>query len=383
MAEQNASSRLVVGCMTGTSIDAIDCALVRIDGRGLAMKASLVRGSTQSLGELRAPLRALAEQRPMSAGEIAKMAMEFGTLHAEAIGRLLMSERADLICVHGQTVFHAPPLSWQLMNPWPIVRAIRTPVVYDLRGADLASGGQGAPVTPLADHILLADWPGLELGCCIVNLGGFANATVLAKTECDSSGQSAVRGFDICPCNQLLDRIARETMGREFDTDGAEAAQGKVDTKVSSELTSLAAESGGGIRSLGTGDEAFTWLNTNRTRLAPRDLAATACDAIAAVIAARCAGSGPMLLAGGGAKNRSLFAALQRHAVSNGIPSVHPSDQFGLSSEYREAMEFAVLGALCDDRVPITLRGVTGVSEPVPISGSWAGLGIERATSRH
>jgi len=360
--------------MTGTSIDAIDCALVKIEGHGLELKASLVRASSQPLGALRAPLRAIAEQKPVNAGEIAKIAMEFGVLHADAIGRLLGSEHANLVCVHGQTVFHGPPTSWQLMNPWPIVQAIRAPVVFDLRGADLASGGQGAPITPLADQILLAGHAGLEHGCCVVNLGGFANATLLAGGK---GRDGSVRGFDICVCNQLLDRIARETMGCEFDKDGREAANGQVDARAAKELAQSLSDSSGKTRSLGTGDEYFSWLELQRTRLPAWDLAATACDAIASVIAVRCSGSGPMLLAGGGSRNRTLFAAIRKQAAVAGIPSVHLSDEFGLSSEFREAMEFAVLGALCQDRVPITLPGVTGVREPAPISGAWAGVGFQ------
>ncbi|MBN8596532.1 MAG: anhydro-N-acetylmuramic acid kinase [Planctomycetes bacterium] len=373
MGDQPVHSRLVVGCMTGTSIDAIDCALVRIEGRGLALRASLVRAVSHSLGVLREPLRAVAEQKPVSAGEIARIAMQFGALHAEAIAELLGSDRANLVCVHGQTVFHAPPASWQLMNPWPIVQALGVPVVFDLRGADLAAGGQGAPITPLADEILLAARPELAGGCCVLNLGGFANATLLAG-RAQSAG--AVRGFDICVCNQLLDRIARETMGREYDEDGREAAKGRVDTSAGTELARSLCESGTNRRSLGTGDESFSWLKRYRSRLTPQDLAATACDAIACVIARRCSDSGPMLLAGGGARNRALFSALVRHGAANGVSSVHISDDFGLSSEYREAMEFAVLGALCQDRVPITLAGVTGVRDPAPISGAWAGIGV-------
>lgn len=372
MGDQAVQSRLVVGCMTGTSIDAIDCALVRIEGRGLELRASLVRGASRSLGTLREPLRALAEQKPVSAGEIARIALQFGALHAETIADLLGADRAHLVCVHGQTVFHAPPASWQLMNPWPIVHKLKVPVVFDLRGADLAAGGQGAPITPLADQILLAGRPELARGCCVLNLGGFANATLLAGRTETADG---VRGFDICACNQLLDRIARETMTREFDEDGREAAKGWVDAAAGTELAKLLSESGTSPRSLGTGDESFSWLERYRSRITAQDLAATACDAIASVIARHCSNSGPMLLAGGGSRNRALFSALVRHAGANGVPSVHISDDFGLSSEYREAMEFAVLGALCQDRVAITLPGVTGVRSPAPISGAWAGIG--------
>src|SRR5690349_11659226 len=138
--------RRVVGCMTGTSIDALDASLVEIDGHGLAMRAKPVRNLTRDLGDLAPRLRALAEQQPMTAGQIAAIARDFALLHASAILELLAGEKADLICVHGQTVFHQPPLSWQLMQPAPIAQAVGCPVVYDLRQADLAAGGQGAPI---------------------------------------------------------------------------------------------------------------------------------------------------------------------------------------------------------------------------------------------
>ncbi|MBL8990786.1 MAG: anhydro-N-acetylmuramic acid kinase, partial [Phycisphaerae bacterium] len=103
------ATRLVVGCMTGTSIDGLDAALVRIEGRGLSMRATVEAASATPLNDLSAPLRALADQSPMSAGAMADVARRFGLLHARAVRELLAGRRADLVVVHGQTVFHAPP----------------------------------------------------------------------------------------------------------------------------------------------------------------------------------------------------------------------------------------------------------------------------------
>src|SRR5262245_60977360 len=99
--------RLVVGVMTGTSIDAIDAALVRIHGAALDMRASLVKQVSHSLGDLRQPLRDAAAQRPMSPGDLAHLAWEFGKQHADVVANLLeASAKPELICIHGQTIFH-------------------------------------------------------------------------------------------------------------------------------------------------------------------------------------------------------------------------------------------------------------------------------------
>ncbi len=359
--------RRVVGCMTGTSVDGLDVALVEVRGTGLEMVCRVLRLGTRQLGTLQKPLRALADGAAMTAGAIATLAHDFGVLHAEAIAEVLAGKRADLVCVHGQTVFHTPPVSWQLLNPWPIVRRIGARVVYDLRGADLAAGGQGAPITPIADAVLLGSRPELASGFAVVNLGGFANYTAVPAADgtrlAERLGQ--IRGGDVCVCNQLLDRIARERLGVAFDADGARAAAGRVDAAACERLVAMIRPREKG-RSLGTGDESFAWVEETRS-LSGDDAAATACEAIGRVLGESLRGFATVLLAGGGARNRSLAAAIGRHAGQ-----VRLIDEFGIAATHREAIEFAVLGALCEDRVAITLPAVTGV-EVAPISGAWAG----------
>lgn len=366
--------RRVVGCMTGTSIDGLDLALVEIRGTGLEMRCRVLRLGTRELGALQRPLRAFADGAAMTAGAIATMAHDFGALHAEAIAELLAGERADLVCVHGQTVFHKPPVSWQLLNPWPIVQRVSTRVVYDLRGADLAAGGQGAPITPLADAVLLGSRPefvrGLVKGFAVVNLGGFANYTAVlaAGGKALAERLGTIRGGDVCVCNQLLDRIARERLGVAFDADGERASAGRVDAAACERLVAMIRPRHAG-RSLGTGDESFAWVDETRASLGGDDAAATACDAIGRVIAESLRGVETVLLAGGGARNRTLAAAIARHSQGGRVGMI---DDFGIAATHREAIEFAVLGALCEDRVAITLPSVTGVGV-APISGAWAG----------
>lgn len=354
------TTRLVAGCMTGTSLDGLDAAIVRIEGVGLAMAARFVRGTTRPLGDLAAPLRRLAEQEPMTAGAIAALARDFALLHADALRELIGPDRVDLVAVHGQTVFHAPPVSWQLISPAPIARTLGVPVVTDLRAADLASGGQGAPITPLADWVMLRRAGERR---AVVNLGGFCNVTLLPAGE-DAAG---VAGLDVCPCNHLLDAIARTLFNTPFDADGARASAGSVHPPAAEDLDSVLRGARQPRRSLGTGDEAAEWVLRWRVRVKSEDLAATACEVIARLVSEATSGVGRILLAGGGARNRALARAI---AGACPVP-VEPTDAHGLPGAYREAAAMAVLGALSQDRVPITLPSVTGVPAPAPVAGCW------------
>lgn len=345
-------TRRVIGAMTGTSIDGIDLALVQIDGAGLDMHATLLRGRSAELGALAPRLRAAAEQVPLPAREFAALALEFGALHAREATALAAGDSIDLVVAHGQTVFHAPPVSWQLLNPFPIAAALRCRVVCDLRQADLIAGGQGAPITPLADWILFrAIEPRV-----ILNLGGFANVTALPGHSAPLVG---IRGADLCVCNQLLDRAARHLINAPFDRDGATAARGRADASLCRALAQRLAQQRAHGRSLGTGDELFEWLESATRSLSAEDTLATAVAALAVAIASGVRAIEPspseVIVAGGGARHRSLLAAI---AVSLGCPVV-ASDDRGVPADWREAMEMAVLGSLAEDGVPISLPSVT------------------------
>jgi anhydro-N-acetylmuramic acid kinase len=361
--------RRVVGCMTGTSIDALDASLVEIEGHGLAMQARPVRNITRELGELAPRLRALAEQTPMTAGQIAALARDFALLHAEAILEVLAGEKADLVCVHGQTVFHQPPLSWQLMQPSPIAAAVGCPVVYDLRQADLAAGGQGAPITPLADWVLFRS---VSETLTIVNLGGFANFTYWntdTYMEHPVPGHYGpwfeVKGGDVCACNQLLDGVARRRLKRGYDEDGSVASAGVRNDGAFRAFRDLLSTQSGQRRSLGTGDELESLL-ASFDQIESPSLLRSACEAIAETINERVGNWSGLLAAGGGVRNKALMTAL---GSVRGSP-VQTTGDYGVPIEYREAICFAVLGALCQDKVPITIPAVTGVTK-APLSGAW------------
>lgn len=365
-------TRLVVGCMTGTSLDGLDCALVAIEGHGLALRPQVIRGHTQGLGPLGPMLRDLAEQKPATAGAIAALMRAFSLLHAEAVRGLLGTDRCDLIAVHGQTVVHAPPVSWQLFQSAPLAQALGVPVVCDLRAADLACGGQGAPITPLSDWLFLRSPSETRV---VVNLGGFCNITILPA----GGDTDTVRGCDVCACNQLLDAIARRCFGRPYDDGGRMALSGTAHPDVTSALTTHLGAQHAARRSLGTGDELATLVADLADRLPGPDLARSACLAIARVVVAA-GGPGRYALAGGGIANAALREAFAQVCGAD----ADATDELGLPAQWREAAAMAVLGALCQDGIAITLPQVTGVTVPAPLAGCWAFAGPSRAPAlRH
>ncbi len=369
--------RLIAGCMTGTSIDGLDAALVRITGQGLAMKVTVLNCLEVELGDLAIPLKRLSLQQSMKAEEIARTAHDFGLLHLKALRELAGGSKLDLISVHGQTVLHKPPLSWQLINPSVIAYGLDTPVVYDLRAADLASGGEGAPITPLADFILFRSSSETR---GIVNLGGFCNVRILPHIPPSVSrgGQRGgikhptspcidnIAGMDVCSCNQLLDSIADKLFGEPYDDNGQHAAKGEVLPEGFETLLRMLSDQANERRSLGTGDELEEWLHKYSSGNSAEDIVRTACAAVAQAIVNSCQPVDRLIIAGGGVKNSTLMSEIRDRAT---IP-VDLSDDYDIPFKFREAVAMAVLGALCQDRIPITLPQVTEI-EIAPVSGCW------------
>lgn len=337
--------RKVIGVMSGTSCDALDAALVHVEGTGLDADFRFIAGESLSLGSVGQSLWRFSHGGAMTALEIAEVTHAYSELHIQVIERLInVHGPVDLICIHGQTVAHRPPISWQLLQPAPIAQRFRTPVVYDLRQADLALGGQGAPLSPLADAILLR---GETRPWAVVNLGGFVNVTLGPD----------LRALDVCPCNLWLDSIARDRLGANFDADGQTALRGQVISPLREQLGQRITSFG--VRSLGSGDETFPTLSEASTE----DVLRTAVEAIASAVRSAVGQAEVVYLAGGGRKNLALRKAL------SALPC-QDFDVLGVTADYREAAAWAILGALSQDRIPIAIPSVTGAGEAV-VAGSW------------
>lgn len=358
--------RHIIGCMTGTSLDGLDAVLTRIDGVGLDMTATFVRMASRCFDdELRDSLRSLASAEPRRAEDFVRAARTLGEFHADVIGELVGDEGVDFVVAHGQTIFHAGDahLSWQLFDPWPIVRRHKVPVCYDLRQADLVAGGQGAPITPIADWVMYR-----EHADHVVNLGGIVNITSL------DADATRVTGSDIGPCNLLIDGLCVRMCDRPIDTDGELSAKGKDFTDAMLCIADASTKVHG-ARSLGREQFDDAWLDRLAATLTDRDVCAAdalrgAVESIANAITAHVAAGRddtPIILAGGGTRNHTLVQAIRQRQQD----TVLLSDDLGIPCEAREAMGFAVLGALSQDKVPITLPQVTGSTNPGH-AGTWA-----------
>lgn len=359
---RDAQSRITVGVMTGTSLDGIDACAVRVHGHGMTMRAEHLGFASIPLGELAVPLRAMADDEPLPASMVASLRRLLGERCAEAVAALPLDDPVDLVAVHGQTVHHAPPESWQLIDPFPIANRFRCRVASDLRGLDRAAGGRGAPITPMADWVLHR---GPEARV-IVNLGGFINCTILPE-EGNDSPRSEVDGFDVCPCNHLLDAVARLALDAPYDDGGTLAQSG---TACLSHLELIARHlrgMDGRSRSLGSGDECTEFVPDVLHAIGPADAAATFCAAIAACLQSTledCPAE-TLLLAGGGTRNAALVRAIEeRTEPTRSVGRLPHGDE-------REAASMAVLAALAEDGVPITLPGITGRGTSGIRDGLW------------
>ena len=151
--------RHIIGCMTGTSLDGLDVVLAEVVGGGRQITAKYIGMASRHLSELGDELSYFACGNPAEPIRYLRAARLLGNLHADVIGDLLKQHNdvtIDFVVAHGQTICHAPHehLSWQLFDPWPIIRRLNVPVLHDLRQADLVAGGQGAPITPRSTSTL-------------------------------------------------------------------------------------------------------------------------------------------------------------------------------------------------------------------------------------
>lgn len=351
------SARMVVGCMSGTSADGIDAAAVRIAGHGLDARHETVAFASVPYGSHAEPVRALQRGAAMTAGEIASLSRDLGLLHAELVrGMVPQAGQPDLVVMHGQTIHHAPPVSWQLASPAVVAAALDCDVISDLRAADLAECGQGAPITPLADWLLMRDRSASPRTRAIINLGGFCNATILPA----GAPPASTAGFDVCLCNQLLDHACMSRTGQPFDAEGARALRGTSDSAISARIARDLASQHAEGRSLGSAHERLS-LADLVAGLAPDDALTTVAEAVAHAIAqvVGAHAAKEWFVAGGGARNAALMRALGRHAAAHGA-AMGITDSIGVATQAREAVAMAALGAAARDGIAITLDGVTG-----------------------
>jgi anhydro-N-acetylmuramic acid kinase len=374
---------MVIGLMSGTSADGVDAALVRFRGRAERPDWQLIgQASVPYPSELRDRIVAVAQGVPHPAGELLELAEAITACQAEAALACDPQRRASLIGCHGQTIWHRPPsattdggttagASWQMLLAPALAQRLERPVVHDFRAADLACGGQGAPLVPMADAALLGRIDGWR---ALLNLGGIANLTLIPP-RCGPDRDAPVLGWDCGPANSLIDlAVEHFSAGSEyFDADGRRASAGRVEETAIQRWLQEPYFLQAAPKS--TGRELFGRADLQRrleelTHLQPDDCIATLTAFTAAVVAAdleRSPSQGrprplELVVAGGGGRNPVLMEGLRQRC--RGI-RVERSDRLALPVDSREAVVFALLAWWHWRRHPGNAPAVTGAHRRV------------------
>jgi len=340
--------------MSGTSLDGIDVAQIASDGHG-----AVVLGPSLTMpypDDFRERLRAiLGKDEP--AAEIEAVEAELTQLHAEmvAVFRKRHPDAGfDLVGFHGHTIWHRPAerRTRQIGDGARLARLLGVDVVADFRSADVAAGGEGAPLAPLY-HAALAS--PLAKPVAILNLGGVANVTWIGEDD-------DIVAFDTGPGNALIDDWARRHAGRPADFGGALAAAGQVFTP---QVTRFLAHPYFARKPPKSLDRDEFWQFVPN-RLGIADGAATLTEMTAAAIAAARrhfpAPAREFLVCGGGRHNPVLMAALARLLA---VP-VRPGEAVGWDGDALEAQAFAYLAIRSVSGLPLSLPSTTGVPAPMP-----------------
>lgn len=371
-----------IGLMSGTSLDGIDAALVSFDDFGTPWLEATHGEELPT--ELRRILWQLCHQSEVAFSDLAYAEEAFSQCQAHAVEVLLehqalSPDQITAIGSHGQTIEHAPyghdggpAYTLQLDNPSRLAELTGCCVVADFRRRDLAAGGQAAPLAPIFHQAVFSQHGNWR---AVLNLGGFANLTLLPPSEASSSAL----GFDTGPANALLDAWHERHRKGRFDADGAWAAGGNVDQALLARLLSEPFFHLPPPRS--TGRELFhlDWLQRSLSGdEAPQDVQATLAELTAVSIAmglkmaSEQMGAPPQLElipCGGGARNRDLLLRL-----SNQLPDANllDSESLGWPADWLEAAAFAWLARQRLLERPGNLPSVTGAAGPRVLGGVYA-----------
>ncbi len=354
---------LAIGLMSGTSMDGVDAALLRTDGDGGVERLAFTfepydEDFRHELVEAVGEASGLADRlgrTPL----LSRVEAELTARHAAAVERLLEQasvarEAVSVVGFHGQTVLHAPDrrLTVQLGDGHALANATGIDVVYDLRAADCAAGGQGAPLVPVYHRALAMRLP--ERPAVFLNIGGVANATYI------STG-GLLMAFDTGPGNALIDDWLKHHTGQPLDENGRMASGGQVDEDALQALMSHSYF--GRVPPKSLDRNAFS-LEPVR-HLAPADGAATLTAFTAASIAAARAhfAEQPVMwiVSGGGRRNKTLMAMLAARVDA----AVAPIEATGHDGDAIEAEAWAYLAVRALRRMPITYPSTTGAPRPM------------------
>ena len=351
--------RRAIGLMSGTSLDGIDVAMIETDGR-----ERVITGPALTI-----PYPDVFRERLRSVlggvGPVGEVEAELTGLHAEAVEQFLARHpgtTADIVGLHGHTILHRPAerRTWQLGAGAQLARRLGIDVVADFRSADVAAGGEGAPLAPLFHAALAAALP---KPLAVLNLGGVANVTWIGSGGIGSGGiggAADILAFDTGPGNALIDDWVRRHTGAAADLGGVLAGAGRASEAHVARFLQRPFFARKPPKSLDRDD----FRDAMPEGLSLEDGAATLTEMTAAAVVAGCrhfpAPAREWLVCGGGRHNPTLIMALARRL---GVP-VRPVEAVGWNGDALEAQAFAYLAVRSIAGLPLSLPSTTGVPRP-------------------
>ncbi len=366
---------LIAGLMSGTSVDGIDVALVEIEGEGFDQKITPIAFHEVPFpAGVRQGVLSVSNAQ-ISTARLSQINFLLGELFGEAVAEAcrrssIPLDRLDLVGSHGQTIYHqAQPTTLydravnstlQIGEPALIASRVGAPVVADFRPADMAVGGQGAPLVPYVDYLLYRD---AAKGRIALNIGGIANLTAIPA----GAPPDDVFAFDTGPGNMVIDALVSQFSvgGLTYDRDGRMAASGRVNHQLLAELMREPYLKSRPPKSCGREQYGAAYVSDLLgAGLSAADIVATAtaftvasiADAVRSLVSPRMRVD-EMIVSGGGVKNPEI---MRRLAEQLPRVTIRRSDQLGISSDAKEAIAFAALAYESWNRRPANLPSATG-----------------------
>jgi anhydro-N-acetylmuramic acid kinase len=354
--------------MSGTSGDGINLAAIEVEPGARPNVRIIATAERPYPPPLRDAVLRAGSDAPFALSDIARLHAELGDAYAAAASSFIatLPRRPDVIALHGQTVAHLPAehTTLQLGDASRVARATGLPTVNDFRSADMAAGGEGAPLVPFGDHVLFAS----RAPIAVLNLGGIANLTLIP-----TASAADVIAFDTGPANMPSDAIIAPS-GETFDRDGRRARAGRVSERALEEALRHPYFARRAPKS--TGREDFGKPFATRVLARVTDDGGSLDDALATVLAvttrtiadalARETPRGitwsMLAVAGGGARNATLMESLARGVAPLRVVK---TDELGVPSQAREAIAFAIMGAYRMRELPNILPSATGARQAV------------------
>lgn len=375
--------RFIVGLMSGTSVDGIDAALTRVRGSGKDTQIEVLAFDTLAYSkDIRNKIFLAMDPDKSNTPLICSLNFELGYCFAEAVKNVCRKAnfelaKLDAIGSHGQTIYHQPlnnnnyvASTLQIGEPAVIAYEIKTPVVSNFRVMDMAAGGQGAPLVPYVDFLLFGQ---SDRSVTLQNIGGISNVTAIPK----KATLEDVFAFDTGPGNMVIDALAKKFYDMDFDPNGQWAKAGQVCESLLNEWMTDPYIHERPPKTTGREKYGKAFVDTVLQKwgdLPPNDLIATATRFTAQSIAQNYqhfilskVKIEEMIISGGGVHNQTLMAWLR--FLMPGI-TIKTSDDYGLSSDAKEAVAFAVLANEMMSGHPANVPGATGAKKGV-VLGNW------------